>query len=70
MQPGIVNRMSETSPAMPLDPALVDDLKRRGHLLEPAGFVSFGGAQMIRRLENGAFAAARDNRKDGHAVGF
>ena len=52
------------------DPALIEDLKRRGHLLERSGFVSFGGCQMIRRLENGVFEGASDNRKDGHASAF
>lgn len=52
------------------DPAILEDLKRRGHLMERAGFIGFGGAQMIRRLENGIYEGASDNRKDGHAVAF
>ena len=52
------------------EPAIIEDLKRRGHILERAGFVSFGGAQMIRRLGSGIFEGASDNRKDGHAVAY
>ena len=30
----------------------------------------FGGAQLVERLENGAYAAGSDPRKDGQAAGF
>lgn len=51
-------------------PKVVEELRRRGHLIEERGFLGFGGAQMIRRLENGCYEAASDPRKDGHAAGF
>ena len=60
----------EVSHEAGFDPAVLAELKRRGHLLEEQGFIGFGGAQMIRRLDNGAYEAASDNRKDGQAVGF
>ncbi len=60
----------EISYEQEFDPAVIDDLKRRGHLMERGGFVSFGGCQMIRRLDNGIFEGASDNRKDGHAGAF
>lgn len=54
------------------DAAVVRDLlERRGHALsaETPRF-SFGGAQLIYRLDNGAYCAASDHRKDGLAVGY
>lgn len=44
-----------------------------GHVVgleEPDNAFGFGGAQLIARLENGAYAAGSDPRKDGQAVGF
>ena len=52
------------------DDATIENLKKRGHLLEPRNFVGFGGCQMIQRLPNGYFSAASDPRKDGHAAGY
>jgi len=37
---------------------------------EPDNAFGFGGAQLVARLENGAYAAGSDPRKDGQAVGF
>jgi len=52
-------------------PAVLDELKRRGHriveLLE--GYMDFGSAQLIWKLDGGYFAAS-DPRRDGQAVGF
>ena len=52
------------------DPAAVADLRARGHDVSEASFHGFGGAQLVRRLANGTYAAASDPRKDGHAAGF
>lgn len=53
-------------------PDVLDDLTARGHQLTqtaPEASFSFGGAQLIYRLEDG-YLAASDSRKDGQAVGF
>ncbi len=52
--------------------AVLDELTRRGHVLTetpPEQSFSFGGAQLIWRLEDG-YVAGSDHRKDGQAVGF
>lgn len=44
-----------------------------GHALsleEPDNAFGFGGAQIIMKLESGAYAAGSEPRKDGQAVGF
>jgi gamma-glutamyltranspeptidase/glutathione hydrolase len=54
------------------DPQLVADLAARGHHVakeEFDGESSFGGAQIIHRIEDG-YVAGSDPRKDGHAAGF
>ena len=45
------------------------DLAARGHDLREVPWPHFGGAQCVRRLANGAYEAASDPRKDGHAGG-
>ncbi|MEM8876114.1 MAG: gamma-glutamyltransferase family protein [Planctomycetota bacterium] len=50
------------------DNALLADLTQRGHELETKSFEHFGGAQLIRELDDG-YESASDWRKDGHAVG-
>jgi gamma-glutamyltranspeptidase/glutathione hydrolase len=48
-------------------------LAEMGHALAleaPDNAFGFGGAQMIARLDNGAYAAGSEPRKDGQAVGF
>ena len=53
-------------------PDVLDELTARGHQLTetaPDSSFSFGGAQLIYRLEDG-YLAASDHRKDGQAVGF
>ena len=53
-------------------PEVLDELTARGHQLTetaPEASFSFGGAQLIYRLEDG-YLAASDHRKDGQAVGF
>jgi gamma-glutamyltranspeptidase/glutathione hydrolase len=54
------------------EPALYEELRRRGHEIELAErrSVAFGGAQAVLRLENGAYLGASDPRRDGMAVGF
>lgn len=53
------------------DAKIITELKRRGHVIEPAPLGTlFGGGQIIERLENGHYCAASDPRKDGQAVGF
>jgi gamma-glutamyltranspeptidase/glutathione hydrolase len=50
--------------------AVINDLKRRGHvIIEDAEIFPYGGAQIIHRLPDG-YCAASDPRKDGQAVGF
>jgi len=49
-------------------PDVLDELARRGHRLQRDGG-SFGGAQLILRLDDG-YLAASEPRKDGQAVGF
>ena len=59
----------ETS--MPAD--TLEKLRGLGHeitLEAPDNAFGFGGAQLIERLENGAYLAGSDPRKDGSAVGF
>lgn len=53
------------------DPAIYEELRRRGHDLEIAErrTVAFGGGQAILRLANGVYAGASDARRDGGAVG-
>jgi len=51
------------------DPAVADELERRGHRVRrEVGSELFGGAQAIARLEHG-YVAGSDHRKDGQAVG-
>ena len=53
-------------------PEVLDELSARGHQLTetaPEASFSFGGAQLIYKLEDG-YLAASDHRKDGQAVGF
>ena len=48
-------------------------LAAMGHALSleaPDNAFGFGGAQLIHRLPNGAYAAGSEPRKDGQAVGF
>lgn len=53
--------------------ATLQRLAEMGHALTPEppdNAFGFGGAQFVQRLENGAYAAGSDPRKDGQAVGF
>lgn len=53
--------------------ATLQQLSDMGHTIEreaPDNAFGFGGAQLITRLEDGAYAAGSDPRKDGQAVGF
>ncbi|MGO8800257.1 MAG: gamma-glutamyltransferase family protein [Roseiarcus sp.] len=47
-----------------------DALAARGHDLEDGGFLDFGAAQIIWRLDEARYAAASESRRDGQAVGF
>lgn len=52
-------------------PAVIDELKRRGHrvaIAKPPS-LDFGAAQIIYRLEEG-YVAASEPRRDGQAVGY
>ena len=52
------------------DSSVKKALRKRGHrLLKGVAEATFGGAQIIMRLESG-YCAASDHRKDGQAVGF
>ncbi|WP_137700763.1 gamma-glutamyltransferase family protein [Marimonas lutisalis] len=51
----------------------LQSLADMGHMVEreaPDNAFGFGGAQLIAQLDNGAYAAGSDPRKDGQAVGF
>lgn len=52
--------------------SVADELAALGHEVELAkpGDPSFGGAQLIARLPQGAYVAGSDSRKDGQAVGY
>jgi len=50
--------------------ARLSDMGHSLSLEEPDNAFGFGGAQIIARLENGAYAAGSEPRKDGQAVGF
>ncbi|MEO0930482.1 MAG: gamma-glutamyltransferase family protein [Pseudomonadota bacterium] len=53
--------------------ATLQSLRNMGHAVDleaPDNAFGFGGAQLITKLDNGAYAAASDPRKDGQAVGF
>jgi gamma-glutamyltranspeptidase/glutathione hydrolase len=52
-----------------ISPEVADDLKSRGHDVTIAEFGSFGGAQLIYKLDDG-YVAGSDHRKDGQPVGF
>jgi len=56
-----------------LPESTVAALRGYGHeisLEAPDAAFGFGGAQLVHRLESGAYAAGSDPRKDGQAVGF
>jgi gamma-glutamyltranspeptidase/glutathione hydrolase len=50
-------------------PDVLSDLESRGHQVKSADSESFGGAQLIYRLDDG-YLAGSDHRKDGQAVGY
>ena len=54
-----------------LAPATLEELTRRGHRIVELkeGYMDFGSAQMIWKLDGG-YLAASDPRRDGQAVGF
>lgn len=57
-----------------IDPAIVDDLRKRGHeivVTKDYDRVAFGGGQVISRdPETGVLTAGSEPRKDGEAVGW
>jgi gamma-glutamyltranspeptidase/glutathione hydrolase len=58
-----------------MDPALVQGLKARGHVLKSIEdpYMDFGSGQFIWRLSDSledGYVAASDSRRDGQAVGF
>ena len=67
----IVNNDMTVSVEDALDPAVKEELARRGHKVVPSDrpMFGFGGAQLIHRFGDG-YCAASDHRKDGGAVGF
>ncbi|UCB50811.1 MAG: gamma-glutamyltransferase [Deltaproteobacteria bacterium] len=50
-------------------PEVLGDLRKRGHKIQSAAGVSFGGGQLIYKSTDG-YCGASDPRKDGQAVGF
>jgi len=54
-----------------LPPAVLDELRRRGHRIEPQAVGAYGGYQAIwRDPGSGAYAGATEKRKDGCAAGY
>ena len=53
-----------------VDAATRAALAELGHQVTVSEAGAFGGAQLIKRLEDGHYLAASDHRKDGHAAGF
>jgi len=51
------------------NPGVIEELSQRGHKIHMCGIESFGGAQLIYKLDDG-YCGASDHRKDGQAVGF
>jgi gamma-glutamyltranspeptidase/glutathione hydrolase len=52
-------------------PAVIEELRRRGHTIEPEPVGAYGGYQAIwRDAATGAYAGATEKRKDGCALGF
>ena len=54
-----------------LDPAILAELKARGHRMEPEAVGAYGGYQAIRRdPRSGVYEGATEKRKDGCALGY
>ena len=54
-----------------LPPAVLDELRRRGHVLEPEAVGAYGGYQAIwRDPATGLYTGATEKRKDGCAQGY
>ena len=54
-----------------LPPALLEELKRRGHTITPASVGDYGGYQAIwRDPATGVYTGATEKRKDGCALGY
>jgi gamma-glutamyltranspeptidase/glutathione hydrolase len=54
-----------------LPQSVLDELKRRGHVMTPEPVGAYGGYQAIwRDPKTGAYAGATEKRKDGCAAGF
>jgi gamma-glutamyltranspeptidase/glutathione hydrolase len=54
-----------------LPPAVLDELKRRGHRIESEAVGAYGGYQAIRRDPvTGNYTGATEKRKDGCALGY
>ena len=50
---------------------MLDELKRRGHVLAPESVGAYGGYQAIwRDPATGMYSGATEKRKDGCALGF
>lgn len=66
MRTGGILHLEDDVPA-----AVVEELKRRGHTIEPTAVGTYGGYQAIYRdPATGVFAGATEKRKDGAASGF
>jgi gamma-glutamyltranspeptidase/glutathione hydrolase len=54
-----------------IDPAVLEALKARGHVITPVAIGAYGGYQAIwRDPATGAYAGATEMRKDGCAMGY
>jgi gamma-glutamyltranspeptidase/glutathione hydrolase len=54
-----------------VDPAVADELRRRGHDAKTWNELdAYGRGQIIWRLPSGAYVAGSDRRGDGQATGY
>jgi gamma-glutamyltranspeptidase/glutathione hydrolase len=54
-----------------LPPPVLDELKRRGHVIKPEAVGAYGGYQAIwRDPVTGMYSGATEKRKDGCAAGY
>jgi gamma-glutamyltranspeptidase/glutathione hydrolase len=53
-----------------LPAAVLEELRRRGHVIEPEAVGAYGGYQAIWREPAGGYAGATERRKDGCAQGY
>lgn len=70
-----VNRGLSVDVEASMDPAIIQGLRERGHVLESIAdpYMDFGSGQFIWRMSDDlrdGYVAASDSRRDGHAACF